>query len=150
MTYTARFAHLSGPSILKIGDAVKTGCPIGVMGATGVATGEHLHLDVVYGLKDSHWRLSDYKNKKVQPSPSQLALAVNRRLFKVYPVVTSSYNDPLYQNGLVHSAFDLVPEDRKESRSHYQIYWPFNESGVVTYIGHDNGYGYSVMIAYEA
>jgi murein DD-endopeptidase MepM/ murein hydrolase activator NlpD len=120
------------------------------MGSSGVATGAHLHFDVIEGLKDAHWRLADYKAGKVTPAPAQLALALNRRLFKVYPVVTSSYNDPLYPGGAVHSAFDVVPEDRQTSMAHWKIFWPYNESGMVTYIGHDNGYGYSLMIAFEA
>jgi murein DD-endopeptidase MepM/ murein hydrolase activator NlpD len=40
------YAHLAEPSLLKIGEAVRTGQPIGIVGDTGDATGCHLHFEI--------------------------------------------------------------------------------------------------------
>ena len=46
-----KFFHLAAPSPLKVGQRVKPGDPIGVMGATGSATGVHLHFEIWSGGK---------------------------------------------------------------------------------------------------
>lgn len=148
--YSFRFAHLHGQPGLRVGDVIVPGDMIGVMGASGAANGTHLHHDVVEGIHLKHWRLADYKSKKVIPSAEQAGRALTKKLYRVYPVVTSSFNDPDYPGGAVHSAFDSVPEDRHETKAHYVVYWPLPESGSVTYCGYDNGYGNSVIIIYEA
>jgi murein DD-endopeptidase MepM/ murein hydrolase activator NlpD len=40
------YAHLAYPSLLKTGDTVRTGQPIGVVGETGDATACHLHFEI--------------------------------------------------------------------------------------------------------
>ncbi len=43
--WTTRYAHLSAADV-KVGDSVGVGSPIGKMGASGSATGNHLHFEV--------------------------------------------------------------------------------------------------------
>ena len=151
-TYTMRFAHLKNPSGLRVDSTIKQGDAIGVMGSSGASTAAHLHLDVVEGIVTKNWRLSDYESGVKTATPKQLARCLNKRLFGVYPVVTTAYDDRDYYVGFgkLHSAFDLVPEDRHETQGHYLIRWPLLEHGVVTFAGYDNGYGNSVLISYEA
>ena len=39
-------AHMKSPSTVKVGAKIKAGDPVGTMGATGNATGPHLHIEV--------------------------------------------------------------------------------------------------------
>lgn len=151
-TYTKRFAHLKGPSILKVGEKVTRGDVIGVMGSSGASEAAHLHLDDVEGVKSTQWRLADVAAERVTPSPEQTARSVNKTLFGVYPVVTTAYGDYEYliKYKKFHAALDLVPEDRHETQAHYEIHWPIPEAGTVTYSQFDNAYGNSVMVSYEA
>jgi murein DD-endopeptidase MepM/ murein hydrolase activator NlpD len=45
-SYDFMYAHLAQPSPLKTGDQVRTGQPIGEVGATGDATACHLHFEI--------------------------------------------------------------------------------------------------------
>lgn len=42
-----RYMHMASPSTLSIGDSVKEGQTVGIMGSTGVSTGNHVHYDVM-------------------------------------------------------------------------------------------------------
>lgn len=44
--YDFMYAHLAEPSPLKVGDTVRTGQPIGIVGDTGDAQGCHLHFEM--------------------------------------------------------------------------------------------------------
>ncbi|MDD4701619.1 MAG: M23 family metallopeptidase [Desulfovibrio sp.] len=51
---TARYAHL-GKTLVKNGQAVEKGTPVGLVGCTGRTTGAHLH----FGLRDTSGKLVD-------------------------------------------------------------------------------------------
>ena len=44
--YDTAYMHLAEPSPLKVGDLVRTGQPIGIVGDTGDATACHLHFEL--------------------------------------------------------------------------------------------------------
>lgn len=46
---TARYLHMAAPSTLSVGDVVREGQTVGIMGSTGVSTGDHLHIDFKRG-----------------------------------------------------------------------------------------------------
>lgn len=52
--YTARYLHLAYASDLKVGDVVRAGQQIGIMGTTGYSTGVHLHFELSYGHNDTY------------------------------------------------------------------------------------------------
>jgi murein DD-endopeptidase MepM/ murein hydrolase activator NlpD len=47
--YDAAYMHLAEPSLLRTGDPVRTGQPIGIVGETGDATACHLHFELWTG-----------------------------------------------------------------------------------------------------
>lgn len=153
MKYTARFAHLDDGPMAKVGDVLNRGDVIGVMGNTGVGTGAHLHLDVVEGIQAGRYTLTDVANGGPKASPKQAVLFIDKELFRVEPVVTTGYADPEYyrSRGKWHFAFDVVPEDRHQSKAHFAIHWNRTAQGVVIKaIRGDTGYGNYLLVGYEA
>lgn len=59
--WRSRYAHLAA-CFPRVGDAVEPGAPIGRIGATGLATGPHLHFEL------------RYRGQSVDPLPYLLAL----------------------------------------------------------------------------
>ena len=61
-TYETVYAHLkSGSRKVKVGDSVKMGQAIGIMGSTGNSTGQHLHFELHKG------RWNEAKSNAVNP-----------------------------------------------------------------------------------
>lgn len=154
MKYTIRFAHLTEPSPLKVGDSVKFGDLIGTMGNTGQSKFNHLHMDCVEGFIKHIIRLKEIgKNKAYKPCKRQLDFFKDKDLFKFKLVVTTSYMDKKYEKiyKKQHPAYDLVPEDRHRSKEHFNIF--FNRKKVknteVLINTFDAGYGYVVAIGFE-
>ena len=59
------YGHLSSFANIKVGDSVKAGTKIGVMGNTGFSTGPHLHLLVFTGSLGKSRVPAGYANKKI-------------------------------------------------------------------------------------
>jgi murein DD-endopeptidase MepM/ murein hydrolase activator NlpD len=148
MKYTVRFAHLKHLPIWKTGDRILRGTIIGEMGSTGQSTGPHLHIDCVEGEQISLWRLHEAEDRTVEAAHRQIQYFIDAELFGVEPRITTSYNDLGYfwSRKKVHLGYDLVPS----RRGHDTIHWNRSMPGKVTYVGHDPGYGNTIMITFEA
>jgi hypothetical protein len=153
MTLTARFAHLESMPRFRIGELVNRGDVIGRMGNSGQSSGAHLHLDVVEGEQDSIYSLVGIEAGVPKCAPlRQLLYFIDSELFGVEPVITTHFCDPEYFQAFkkVHMGFDLVPEDRHQTKDHFNIHWNRSAKGRVTRIGYDeHGYGYHILIAFE-
>lgn len=155
MKYTVRFAHMAELSPLKVGDSVKFGDFIGIMGTSGQSKFNHLHIDLVEGFVRKIIRLNEIGIlKKYKPCKKQLDYFKDKDLFKFKLVVTTSYLNENYEKlyGKKHHAYDLVPEDRFRSKKHFKMF--FNRKKVknteVLYSGFDKiGYGFCVLIGFE-
>ena len=154
MKYTVRFAHLKTPSCLKEGEAVFSGDMIGTMGNTGQGKFNHLHLDCVRGIVDKIIRLKEigYDGQDYTPDIKQLNYFIDSKLFKTSIVITTFFYEPDYKilYGKDHPAYDVVPIDRKETEEHFDIFWNRSKTGTVLKTGYDSGYGYYVLIGFEA
>lgn len=153
MIYTARFAHLARKPNLNVGAVVRKGDLIGIMGSTGASEADHLHFDATEGNNTHRYSLGEIALGKPKASPRETFRFINKWIFGVYPVVTTGYADADYQKqyNKYHLAVDLVPEDRKETKDHYEIRWPIDAPGRVgAILENDPGYGNAAQIAYEA
>lgn len=56
-TYWIRYMHMSGTPLVRTGDSVEAGTPLGKMGNTGASEGTHLHIDFSVGTIDEAERL---------------------------------------------------------------------------------------------
>ena len=150
MKYTVRYAHLEKLSPLIIGQRVKEGDFIGIMGTTGQSTGEHLHIDNRKGFYSYAYRMADIDLE--QETIRQLNYFIDKDLFRHPIVITSYYMDPEYIiNGKwkIHPAYDVVPKNRKKTKENYGIYWNRSKEGTVLLNGYSEGYGNYVHIGYE-
>jgi len=152
MKYTVRFAHLRYKPDWKVGDTIKRGDIIGIMGTTGQSTAIHLHTDCVEGEKKVAYTLVDINSGKIKSSKKQLDLFIDDELFGVKPFITTQYLDPEYAKTFEkdHPAYDVVPYDRHWDKSHFAIHWNRSMNGKVVLIT-DNatGYGNCIYISFE-
>ncbi len=158
MKYTVRFCHMKYPAKWQVGETITEGDQIGTMGNTGTKL-IHLHMDMVEGYHPEVYRLKDIMNMI-----SDLAiicglffLFLTAKLFK-YPLFISShfgtpdygkYKDGKVVQWIFHPAYDVVPEDRRETEEHYRIFWPVDFQGVVISKGFDLAYGNYINILFE-
>ncbi|TET97692.1 MAG: hypothetical protein E3J23_08420 [Candidatus Stahlbacteria bacterium] len=155
MKYTVRYAHLESMSHLKVGDSLKFGDFIGIMGTSGQSKFNHLHIDLIYGFVRKIIRLREIGIlKRYKPCKTQLDYFKDEDLFKFKLVITTQYMCKEYKKiyGKNHPAYDLVPKDRHRSKDHFKIY--FNRKKVknveILFVGFDQiGYGFCVLIGYE-
>jgi hypothetical protein len=152
MKYTVRFAHLEKEPEHKIGDRIRRGETIGIMGSSGQSTAIHLHIDCALGEQRRSYQLYDM-DTIIRPSPKQLLYFIDKDLFGVEPVITTPYAELEYfqQRAKVHHGFDVVPENRKTSKDNYKIKWNRSSIGTVSLVVDDpKGYGHCIYIIFEA
>jgi murein DD-endopeptidase MepM/ murein hydrolase activator NlpD len=158
MKYTVRLAHLEHRSHLVFGQKVTRGTVIGTQGSSGQSTGDHLHLDVVIGEHTENWRLHEVDPDgrdtfMVWPSAKQALLFIDKELCDGnFYEITTYYADPRYWvrfknpdgTGKIHCGYDIVAPKGTTFR------WNRSVDGHVTFSGWDNGYGWTVLISFEA
>ena len=152
MNYTVRYAHLADTPKLKIGDTLKAGDIIGVMGSSGQSTAIHLHIDCVEGVQNRPYTLMEMMKTK-KPSKKQLDYFIDEELFGVPIVITTQYMDKAYraQFGKDHPAYDVVPEDRHRTSQHFFIHWNRSKEGIVSKILYQpESYGHVVYVTFSA
>lgn len=153
MIYTVRYAHLKEAPKLRIGDMVKSGDVIGIMGSSGQSTATHLHIDCVEGLCAYNYTLEAIEGHIPISAPRQLNHFIDRDLFDTDILITTPYACPEYMKltGKVHSAYDVVPADRHITEAHYVIKWGRSMTGKVIRVAYDPlGYGHNIQIAFDA
>jgi hypothetical protein len=137
----------------KVGDTIKRGDTIGIMGTSGQSTALHVHIDCAIGEQKKPYQLFEMDDGgKILPAPRQLLLFIDKELFGVEPLITTPYAEFAYfmERGKVHHGFDVVPIDRKVSKDHYAIKWNRSMPGKVSLVGDDpKGYGHCIYITYE-
>ena len=153
--YTVRFAHLEKLPELHIRHLVLPNEVVGRMGSSGKSTANHLHIDLIHGFLNRLARLKQigYETEHVyKPNIEQLNRFIARKLFQFFIVITTPFYDPQYKIDWKkdHPGYDVVPMDRKETKDHFDIHWPIQETGIVLDKGYDNGYGYYILMGYEA
>lgn len=152
MKYTVRFAHMKEAPDWKIGDVIKRGDIIGIMGSSGASTADHLHIDCVEGEQKKPYKLKDMEKGTPKPDRNQLRFFIDAELFGVAPELTSGYNDPDYFAlfGKWHPAYDVVPADRHETKKHYAIHWNRSYPGIVSFIADEpKAYGHCLYVAFD-
>lgn len=153
MKYTLQLGHMEKMSILRIGDKLKYGDSIGIMGTSGQSKWPHLHAHLIEGFHKIITRLKDVSpTGKYKPNRKQLKYFIDKDLFKIKPYITTQYNCSKYKKlrGKSHYAIDVVPIDRHKTKEHFIIYWNRTKIGTILNLGFDeNGYGYFILIGYE-
>jgi hypothetical protein len=151
--YTVRYAHLAERPPLEVGQKIRRGQLIGIMGNTGDSTAPHLHIDCVEGLQTGRYSLAMIEAGMPKSSPRQLNFFIDSELFGIRPEITTYYADPDYQKTLlkVHHGYDVVPINRHLSRSNFGIHWNRSFEGEAVAIYEDTaGYGICLYVAYQA
>ncbi len=152
MKYTVRYAHLEKQSELTKNQLITSGDKIGVMGNTGASNGAHLHIDCIEGYHSSVYYLWEMSGGGLIPAPRQLNYFIDNGIFKSQILITTHYNDPVYMyiTKKLHTAYDIVPLNRHETKEDYGIHWNRSMPGEVLGVGFDDDYGYYVNIGFEA
>lgn len=152
MFYTVRYCHLKKIPGFVVGDKIINGNIIGTMGNSGKSYGAHLHIDCVEKKQNRMWSLGATETGLPKSAHRQLNYFIDDQLFRYEILITTYYNDPEYMARYkkVHLAYDVVPLNRRETDSHYSIYWNRSKTGYVTAVGNDTAYGNYIMITFEA
>lgn len=154
MTYTVRFAHMKEASKWKVGDSIKQGDVIGIMGNTGQCAsssngdGSHLHIDCVVGEIKTPYKLADI-GKRFAPSEKQLDYFIDSDLFCCRPIVTTQFMDKEYKKQFDkdHPAIDVVTSDPLKK----YIHWNRSIPGKVELVVYQpESYGNCIYISFDA
>lgn len=150
--YTVRYAHLEEIPNLQKNQFIINGEIIGRMGNSGNSIGAHLHIDCIEGFHSSVYYLWEMSGGGLTPAPKQLNYFIDDQLFNTKILITTYYNDPLYMTMTkkLHTAYDVVPENRKKTTENYNIIWNRSMRGEVLAVGYDKDYGNYVNIGFYA
>ena len=150
MKYTVLYGHNS-QVLVKVGQTIKTGDKLAVMGATGdkmYVTGAHVHLAVAQG---EHTNLNDMRlgmlnSGKTIPDKRHCDFFVEDDLADGGVRITTTYLEKEYKRmfGKDHPAYDLVVNSKDKSYK-----WNRTWDGKVVATGYDNAYGNYLMIVYD-
>jgi hypothetical protein len=143
----------------KVGDEIKRGDIIGIMGTTGQSTANHLHIDCVVGVQNKPYKLGDI-GTRFAPDQKQLAYFIDAELFGVDPVITTGFLDPEYKKtyNKDHPAYDVVPKDRERwvngkltgTKDHFAIHWNRSMIGTVELVVYQpESYGNCIYVSFE-
>lgn len=152
MKHTVRFAHLAEKPQWKIGDKIKRGDIVGIMGSSGQSTANHLHIDCIVGVKNKPFKLADI-GSSVVPDQKQLSYFIDKELFGVIPVITTGFMDQEYKHtfGKDHPAYDVVPIDRLKTKEHFPIHWNRSMPGTVELVIYQpESYGNCIYISFDS
>lgn len=147
MKYTVRYAHLA-QAFVNVGQAIKEGDLIGLMGNTGQSYGAHLHIDCVRGRHTKKYTLAEIESGKYISEPKQLNYFIDEKLFGSKPKITTYYCEPDYMRDFhkLHFGYDVIP-----SSADWHIKWNRSKIGSVSAILNDpTGYGNCIYITFEA
>lgn len=91
-------AHMKSPSSVKVGAKIKAGDPVGTMGATGNATGAHLHIEVenakTWAYNTKLLDPNDYIDwKEVASTSTQTASPIEGKTYKNGSTAETVYAD---------------------------------------------------------
>ena len=152
MNYTVRYTHLETIPELKQNVFLIRGDMVGRIGNTGASNGRHLHIDCIEGHVPSVYHLWEMSGGGLTPSPKQLNYFTDSELFKSPILITTYYNDPKYMQVTkkLHTAYDVVPENRHKTDDNYDIFWNRSVRGEVLSIGFDIDYGNYIQIGFNA
>lgn len=141
---TVLFGHLETFEV-KVGDVVKQGDKIGLMGNTGHSNGVHLHMTVADTEQNDIWWLADSPSVKCSKASTDAYLA-GGRAFKD----SKGWQDKEYTTGWLgyenHYAYDLVSANAEIP----YVVWSPKEFGKVVCVRDDGNcrYGKVVLVQY--
>ena len=148
-------AHAS-KILVKVGDRVKKGDELLVMGNTGYSFGNHVHENVVEGKWTRPWYRGDYVSGKAKPLEQETLSFVSDDMFKyngkyVKPHVNHWFWE-MRESGY-HYALDIVTDNSWKGQLPTRL-WNKDVEGIVTAVGYDGdfntgAYGNYVVIAYD-
>ncbi len=150
--FSALYAHLDG-TYARVGQVLKKGDRIGIMGNTGYSFGNHLHLCTAEGVWERAWYRDDYDSKRAEPSKTEVdRLAFAPYLFKYNGKWEKAYeNDGFWckREYGYHYASDLVTDYSYLGQTP-DIYWNQDCTARVTCVENDgDAYGKFVVVTYD-
>lgn len=155
--FSVVYSHLS-KVLVKEGQILNYQDKIGIMGSTGLSSGNHLHIGVVDGAHTRLWRLADTARGNPKPNKTESDwfitgndLFVGQDGSKRTNRITTPWNSQSYlkKYGDLHSAYDIVDN---EPGIPY-IVWNRGVTrpipGKVVKVGYDGAHGNYVIVQYS-
>lgn len=159
--FSTRICHGSENPYVNVGDKILPGTELLKIGNTGESTAVHHHTDSILGHLKKHWHVSDFISGKVSPAPEQtnylLGEALDDGFYKdslphiTAPFFSSEYLRIMNKN---HYGTDSRPLNIDKNgtavKSKGIAHWNRSFDAECVYSGFDKGYGWSLILCYEA